>query len=211
MTTPVPNKKGGLRYGTDEGKPRFSLLSAWAQEGLARISTYGAKKYTKYGQCTCTLSLNHSATCESRKVINSGDWNWAKGLSWAETIDSLERHLNAFKKGEELDDGPGGSGLPHIDHLQWNAMALSHFQKTSTGTDDRWKNEVEQIEMTLTEAAELPFSFYEVCTRCSLVAVLSDGLCRNCFDPNSETNLKKAKKPSRKVLKRSRDPGNLLK
>lgn len=105
----------GDRNGTAEGKPRFSLLSVWATEGLAKVFTAGAKKYAAH--------------------------NWAKGLSWSETIDSLERHLAAFKKGEELDDGPGGTGLPHIDQVAWNAHVLSHFTKLSqyAAFDDRWK------------------------------------------------------------------------
>lgn len=100
-------KDKGLRY--NAGKPRMSLRSPWADEGLAHVLTYGASKYAL--------------------------WNWAKGLSWGETLDSLERHLSAFKKGEELDEE---SGLPHIDHVAFNVMALSHFQKLGTGTDDRW-------------------------------------------------------------------------
>lgn len=100
----------GLRF--NAGKSRPGLSSPWAMEGLAKVSEYGARKYAP--------------------------WNWAKGLSWGETLDCLERHLIAFKKGEELD---AESGLPHIDHLLWNAMALSHFQKLGHGVDDRWKGQ----------------------------------------------------------------------
>lgn len=107
----------GLRY--NEDKPRLSLVSPWALEGLAAVLTYGEKKYTTETQ--------------------SGAHNWRKGLSWMETIDSLERHLIDFKKGIDTDDGPKGSGLPHIDLLACNAMFLSEFQKLGRGTDDRWK------------------------------------------------------------------------
>lgn len=99
---------GGLR--SNEGKPRFSLISPWAMEGLARVLTHGAQKYA--------------------------DHNWRKGLSWQETIDSLKRHLAAFERGEELDSE---SGLPHVDHITCNATFLSEFQKLGRGTDDRWK------------------------------------------------------------------------
>lgn len=107
----------GLRY--NAGKPRHALISAWAMEGLALVLTKGAVKYT---------------TAES-----SGDHNWRKGLSWQDTIDSLKRHLNAFERGIDIDDGPEGSGLPHIDLLMCNAMFLSEFQKLARGKDDRWK------------------------------------------------------------------------
>lgn len=104
--------KGGLRY--NAGKVRMSLISPFAAEGLAAILTYGEKKYAA--------------------------WNWAKGLKYSQTIDSLERHLAAFKKGEDLDPE---SGLPHIDHVAANVMFLSHFQKCDHyddgGFDDRFK------------------------------------------------------------------------
>ncbi len=100
-------KDKGLRY--NAGKPRPALISPWAAEGLAKVLLVGSQKYAL--------------------------WNWAKGLSWVETIDSLERHLIAFKKGEEIDPD---TGLPHIDLLMANAMFLSHFQKLNSGTDDRW-------------------------------------------------------------------------
>lgn len=98
----------GLR--SNEGKPRFSLISPWAMEGLARVLTHGAQKYA--------------------------DHNWRKGLSWQETIDSLKRHLAAFERGEDIDPE---SGLPHVDHITCNATFLSEFQKLGRGTDDRWK------------------------------------------------------------------------
>lgn len=106
----TPKKEEGQRFGTDQGKTRFGLLSPWALDGVAKVSTFGAKKYAP--------------------------WNWAKGLSYEQTIDSLERHLMAWRMGETTDPE---SGLPHLDHVMWNAMALSHFEKTGTGTDDRWK------------------------------------------------------------------------
>lgn len=107
---PKAKRAKGLRY--NAGKPRVSLISPWALLGLAQVFTFGAVKYAA--------------------------WNWAKGLSWAETVDSLLRHLLAFLQGEDVDPE---SGLPHIDHVQWNAHVLSHFQKTRSGTDDRWKGE----------------------------------------------------------------------
>jgi len=112
LVSKAAEPKSGLRY--NAGKPRMDLISPWAAEGHAEVLTYGMKKYAAY--------------------------NWAKGLSWSETVASLERHLAAFKKGEDIDRiEDGGSGLPHIDHLQANAAFLSHFQKTKTGTDDRWR------------------------------------------------------------------------
>ena len=92
----------------NQGKPRPGLMSPQALLGVSQVLAYGAKKYAAR--------------------------NWQKGLSWTETTDSLLRHLLAFMSGEETD---AESGLPHLDHMMTNAMFLSHFQKTKTGTDDR--------------------------------------------------------------------------
>jgi hypothetical protein len=104
---PTDASTNGARF--NEGKPRLGLLSPWALKGLAEVLTYGERKYNA--------------------------WNWAKGLSYLATVDSLQRHLQAFLQGEAVDPE---SGLPHVDHLQANAMFLSHFVHTKTGTDDRW-------------------------------------------------------------------------
>lgn len=87
---------GGSRKNAD--KPRFSLISPWAMRVLAQVLTFGAKKYAPF--------------------------NWAKGLSWLETIDSLERHIADFKAGKDVDED---SGLPTIGHILCNAMFLAHF------------------------------------------------------------------------------------
>lgn len=101
----------GLRY--NEGKTRFSLLPPYALEQIAKVFTYGAKKYT---------------------TEEAGDYNWKKGLSWTKTCDSLERHLQAWKRGEDVD---AESGLLHLAHLATNAMFLLEFYKVHPQGDDR--------------------------------------------------------------------------
>lgn len=94
----------------DADKPMLDLISPRAEEGLGLVLTYGASKYRPH--------------------------NWRKGLEWSRVVAALKRHLNAFERGEDLDPE---SGLPHIDHVMCNAMFLSEFQKTGTGTDDRYR------------------------------------------------------------------------
>lgn len=79
----------------DPSKLLFQLIPPEAEEALARVLSYGAKKYAPR--------------------------NWEKGLPWSETIGSLRRHLNAFMKGETHD---AESGLLHTDHLICNAAFL---------------------------------------------------------------------------------------
>lgn len=93
----------------NEKKPLMSLASPLASEGIASILTFGAKKYDKH--------------------------NWMKGLPYTEVVDSLLRHVSAFLRGEDTDPE---SGLLHVDHIQCNAMFLSHFIHTGrTDLDDR--------------------------------------------------------------------------
>ena len=87
---------GSRQCRDDPTKLLFQLIPPEAEEALARVLSYGARK--KYGAR-----------------------NWEKGLPWSETIGSLRRHLNAFMKGETHD---AESGLLHTDHLICNAAFL---------------------------------------------------------------------------------------
>jgi hypothetical protein len=108
----------GSRF--NAGKLPLHLISPYATEGLARVLGHGQTKYAAR--------------------------NWEKGLSWSETIASMERHILEIKKGNDFDNGPGGSGLPHVHHIQCNAMFLAHFFETKTGTDDRPKTAPRQYD-----------------------------------------------------------------
>lgn len=82
----------------NENKPRYTLVSQEALAGLIDVLEYGARKY-------------------------SPD-NWHKGLSYKSVVDCMMRHINAMLRGEMEDPE---SGLLHIDHVQSNAMFLSHY------------------------------------------------------------------------------------
>lgn len=98
-----------LKEGTklDDDKPEMSLIDAQALEGLARVLTFGAKKYEAH--------------------------NWRKGIAYSRIVNSLMRHLMAIQKGELIDPE---SGLPHIDHLGCNWMFLSNYMKTKPELND---------------------------------------------------------------------------
>lgn len=109
----------GLNLKDDKGskfdgdKLRMDLIPAEAIYAIARVLTYGAKKY--------------------------GDRNWEEGLSWSRPYAALLRHAIAWFHGEETDPE---SGLSHLDHMAANAAFLSHYTAKSVGNDDRpWKPE----------------------------------------------------------------------
>ena len=62
----------GVKY--DQGKLRFDLIPNYPLEKLAEVYTIGASKYS--------------------------DWNWAKGMNWSRIFAAIERHLQAWKRGE---------------------------------------------------------------------------------------------------------------
>lgn len=92
----VPMPTGGLRF--NEGKPRASLFDQLFLWGVTKVLEFGAKKY----------------------AVN----NWRKGLLWSACLDSMDRHLLAWKQGEDLDPE---SGIHHLDHVGCNVMFLRRY------------------------------------------------------------------------------------
>jgi hypothetical protein len=92
----------------DKGKPRWDLLPADALEELVLVYTRGAEKYA--------------------------DRNWEKGMSWSRCFRSMLSHTWKWWGGEQYDDE---TGLHHLAHVAWNALALVAYEKRKVGTDDR--------------------------------------------------------------------------
>lgn len=105
-----------LRYNAD--KNRLALVPSSLIEGVAKVLTYGAKKYT----------------IETPEGIIDGANNWRKGLPWMSVTDSLKRHLEAFVRGEDYDPE---SGLLHLEHVGCNIAFLLEYYKTHPEMDDR--------------------------------------------------------------------------
>lgn len=95
----------GDRY--NAGKMRIDLLPYEWIDGLGRVLTMGAAKYAPR--------------------------NWEKGLSWGDTVASLERHFLAWKAGEDYDPE---SKLHHMIHVAWNALVLFSMSIRKIGKDD---------------------------------------------------------------------------
>ena len=94
----------------DGGKPRYDLLPTDALEEVAKVYAWGAAKYEVD--------------------------NWTKGMAWRRCLGSLLRHAFAWSAGEDRDKE---SGLHHMAHCAWNALALISYAKRRVGKDDRVK------------------------------------------------------------------------
>jgi hypothetical protein len=94
----------------DAEKPRMELVPSGAVLAIADVFTFGAKKYAAH--------------------------NWRAGFDWSRLIGALERHVAAFKEGEDLDPE---SGLPHMAHAGCCVMMLLEHQRLNYGVDDRYK------------------------------------------------------------------------
>jgi hypothetical protein len=103
--------KGGNRW--NKGKPQWSLVHFKSFEQMVRVLEFGATKYAPY--------------------------NWAKGLSVKEILESTLRHTMALLGGEDNDPE---TGLPHYAHMQCNDMFLAYMIENKPEFDDRWKDYV---------------------------------------------------------------------
>lgn len=93
----------------DAEKPRMDLISPVAIEELAKVLTFGAKKYAAH--------------------------NWRNGIVYSRLIAAMMRHVNAYNAGETNDPE---TGLSHMAHAMCEAMFLLEFEKTRTDLDDRF-------------------------------------------------------------------------
>lgn len=92
------------------GKLQWHLVDMKSLEPMVQVLMFGANKYAAF--------------------------NWCKGSNYTLLLDSLQRHINAFTSGEDLDPE---SGLPHIGHALCNLMFLSYMTQNKPELDDRFK------------------------------------------------------------------------
>ena len=87
----------------DNEKIMFELIEPAFEEGIAKILTFGAKKYA-------VDNWKLGDTPEDRQRY----------------IGALRRHINAYRKGEIIDPDSGES---HLYHAACNLMFLDYFDK----------------------------------------------------------------------------------
>lgn len=92
--------------------------------GKAPVSLVPAS-YTAY----CTAGLAYGA-------LKYAEHNWRRGDKWTKVYESMQRHLDAFREGEDID---AESGLPHLALAGCNLAFLTEFYDKGLGTDDRFR------------------------------------------------------------------------
>ncbi len=98
----------GIKH--DAEKPDMSLLSPIAMVEVARVMTFGAKKY----------SAN----------------NWRGGFEWTRPLSACLRHVFAFIGGEDKDPE---TNISHLAHAICCLMFVLEFSVTGAGKDNRYK------------------------------------------------------------------------
>jgi len=92
-------------------KPKMHLLPPKALEGIAKIMTYGARKYSAF------------------------NYKSGKGLNWDRVYSACMRHLNAWNSGEDIDPE---SGENHLLHAGCCIMMLIDLVESKIGEDTRF-------------------------------------------------------------------------
>lgn len=103
-----PDNKEFIKHDSD--KPRIDLIPSEALFGIARILTFGAKKY--------------------------GAYNWANGSDWSRYYSAAQRHLLSWNMGEDYDSETGEN---HLYHALCCLVFLITYVERDLGTDNRQK------------------------------------------------------------------------
>lgn len=96
----------------DDDKTRYDLIPCYPLEQLAKVYTYGAKKYA--------------------------DENWRKGISYKRIFSAIMRHCWALWRGEDLDPE---SGIHHMAHAALGCFTLIEYTRNRRKLDDRVTDE----------------------------------------------------------------------
>jgi len=103
----MTNNNIGIKH--DQEKPDFSLLSSIALFEVARVMTFGKKKYAAH--------------------------NWRKGMQVCRLLAAALRHIFAYLGGETKDPE---SGCSHLAHAICCLMMALEFEFTRPELDDRF-------------------------------------------------------------------------
>lgn len=96
----------------DEDKPKVALLSSEALLGMAKVMTFGEKKY--------------------------GSHNWRNGINLSRLISASLRHILKYNSGKDTDEE---TGINHLSHAMCCLMMAVEQQIYKPEFDDRYKSD----------------------------------------------------------------------
>jgi len=100
----------------DNDKLKLDLVPASLIREVAKVMTFGAKKYDAH--------------------------NWRKGMQWSRCLASLKRHILEFENMVDIDPE---TGALHLGHAACNIAFLIEYYKSHPELDDRWKEPTKRI------------------------------------------------------------------
>ncbi|WP_201799299.1 dATP/dGTP diphosphohydrolase domain-containing protein [Subtercola vilae] len=109
-----------------------------ASEEVRTTSPTGGQKGSKAQRYDLipTEPLRLLATLYGRGAEKYDDDNWRKGYDWKFSYAALQRHLNQFWAGEDLDEE---MQLPHVISAAWHCFTLAQFMIDHPQFDTRAK------------------------------------------------------------------------
>lgn len=110
-------KKKQLGKRKNQHKLRYRNFPLWLSKPLVEVGHQGEKKY--------------------------GTFNFLKGQSVANCLDSAYRHLEKVDNPEESDYDEE-SNCHHLAHVAWNCLVALYMIKTRKDLDDRYKMQLKK-------------------------------------------------------------------
>lgn len=107
------------------------------REEERRVSSTGGEKGVKEARYDLipVEALEKLAILYGRGAAKYEDNNWRKGYDWSKSYAALQRHANAFWRGEDIDEE---MGLPHLAAVAFHAFTLMTFMDEQEDFDDRY-------------------------------------------------------------------------
>jgi hypothetical protein len=139
------SKPRAKRY--NKGKVRYELIPSNFLRELAMVYTRGAHKYSVYRDEAGNTILGKDIPFEEShkyEMIEDGADNWRLGQAWMSTYSSLNRHLEAWKSGEDIDPDPTMQ-TSHLMNAVWGLATLEEYRILHPNLDNRVKPKLPKV------------------------------------------------------------------
>lgn len=120
----------------NKGKLKYNLIPPIPMEKLAEVYSKGSHKYSIYKDTNGNIIKGADIPYEKQseyELVESGDKNWTLGLDWGDTIAAVERHIQAWKMGQSVDE----LGTHPLSNAAWGLFALMQYEYSHPELDSR--------------------------------------------------------------------------